>query len=242
MPFVVKLLDIRVVPYILALNGADTFAAKADFLNNILAHQIAPCRPALYGQIREVIFEAGLFQLGFCPELHLYGLGLSVVVGREPYYLAARFSCGDVVLLLSCHRGHAEALGVVDRSLALAVDNIIHGPGISSVEDIYIQEVLAEESLGLDLGDAVLAVPAYHYDFREVRAVADILSAVVLLEGGAHKAFCKICLQFGVVVDNLGGRNGLESGQFCLAGEVCSPFFLQILEPGYGVGVDSVYI
>ena len=86
------------------------------------------------------------------------------MVDGKPFDARAFDTRGDVVLLVPCHRSHGEALRVVDGSLALAVDYIVDGAVVAPVEQAYIQQVLAEESLVLDLGDAVLAVLAYDDD------------------------------------------------------------------------------
>ena len=201
-----------VVPDVLAGDGAHALALEGDGADGVLADEVAAGGLALDGQRGEVVLEAGLLELGFRPQRHAHGLGLAVVVGGEPDDLGAGLAGGDVVFLVARHGRDGEALGVVDGALALAVDDVVDGALVAAVEQAHVQQVLAEEGLVLHLGDAVLAVAADDDDLRQVGAVADELAAVVTLEADAHEALGQVGLELGVVVDDLGGRDGLEAG------------------------------
>ncbi len=240
MGVIVEFLDVRIEPDILSFYGADALASQGDLLYDVLADQVASGRFALDGKGGEVVLETGLLELRTRAQLHADGLGLPVVVGGEPDYLGARLAGGDVVLLVARHGCDGEALGVVDRCLALAVDDIVDGTVVTAVEDVDIQEVLAEEGLVLHLGDAVFSVLADDDHLGEVGTVADVFAPVVFLETDAHEAFREVGLETCVVVDHLGGGDGLESGEFGAAREVLAVFFLESCEPVDGVAVDVV--
>ena len=234
----VELLDVGVVPDVLTGDGADALALEGDGADGVLGHEVAARRLALDAQLGEIVLEAGLLELRLGPQGHAYGLGLAVVVGREPDDLRAGLAGGDVVFLVARDGGDGEALGEVDRTLAHAVDDVVDGAGVAAVEQAHVQQVLAEEGLVLHLGDAVLAVLADDDDLGEVGAVADVLAAVVALEADAHEAFGEVGLELGVVVDDLGGGDGLEARELGAARVVLAVFLLEGLEPVDGVAVD----
>ena len=80
----VEFLDVGVVPDVLAGDGAHALALEGDVADGVLAHEVAAGRLALDRQGREVVLEAGLLELRLGPQGHAHGLGLAVVVGREP--------------------------------------------------------------------------------------------------------------------------------------------------------------
>ena len=162
------------------------------------------------------------------------------MVGREPHDLRTGSAGGNVVFLVTRDGRDGKALCIVDAGLALAVNDIIYGAVISAVEYAHIEQVLAEEGLVLNLGDAVFAVLAYDYDFRKVGTVADVGAVVVALESYAHEAFCQVGGELGVVVDDLGGSDGLEARKFGKAREVLAVFLLEALEPVDSVAGDVV--
>ena len=239
---VVEFLYVGVVPDVLAGDGGDAAALERDAAHRVFGNQIAARRLALDGQGCEVVLEAGLLELGLGTQVHLHCLGFAVVVGREVLDAAARSAHGDVVLLVAGDASHREALGVVHAALAVAVDHVVDGALVATVEHVHIEEVLAEEGLVLHLGDAVLAVAADHYDFAHVGAVADVLAAVVALETYSHEALFQVGGELCVVVHHLGGGDGLEAGELGESREVLAVLFLEALEPGYGVVGDGVDI
>ena len=157
------------------------------------------------------------------------------MVGRHPHNLAARLALGDIVLLVAGYRGDIEALSVIYGGLSVAVDYVVDCTVVASVEDIRINQVLCDERLVRNLCHPVCSILADGDDFTQVRAVADILSAIVFLKADADEALCQVGIKLGVVVDNLGGCDGLEVGDFRLAGEEVPVFFLKGLEPVDGV-------
>ena len=238
--FVVELLDVGVVPDLLAGDGAYALAAQADALYDVLADKVAAGCLALDGESGEVVFEAGLLELRLRAQLYAHGLGFAVVVGGEPYDLRAFQACGQIVFLVACDARHGKTLGVVDGGLALAVDYVVDGAGVAPVEHAHVDEVLAEEGLVGDFRDYVFAVFAYHDDFRHIGALADEFSAVVPLESYADEALGEVGAELGVVVDHAGGGYGLEAGQFGAAGEILAVLLLKALEPVDGEAVDVV--
>ncbi len=123
----------------------------------------------------------------------------------------------------------------MDRTLALAVDDVVDGPGVVPVEHAGVQEVLPEEGLVRHLGHPVLAVAADDDDFRQVGTLGDELSAVGILEADAHEALGEVRVQLRVVVHDLGRGDGLEGGDLRQARVVLSVFLLQGFEPVDGV-------
>ena len=238
----VEALDVRVVPDILAADGGDALGLHDDLLDGILRHEVAAGRLALDGEGREIVLELRLLELRLRAEVDADGLGLAVVVDGEPEDGGAGRTGRDVVLLVAGHGGDGEALGVVDRALAVAVDDVVDGPLVAAVEHAHIQEVRAEEGLVADLGDAVLAVLADDDNLGEVGAFADEHAAVGCLQADADKALLHVGVELGVVVDHLRRGDGLKGGDFGLAREVLAVFLLQGLEPLDGVVGDVVQL
>ena len=239
---VVELLDVGVVPDILARDRGHAAALEVDVAYGVLGHQVAARRLALDGQRCEIVLEAGLLELGLGTQVDFHRLGFAVMVGREVLDAAARGSQGDVVLLVAGDARHREALGIVDAARAVAVDHVVDGALVAAVEHVHVEQVLAEEGLVFHLGYAVLAVAADHDYLAEVGAVADVLAAVVALETYSHEALFQVGGELGVVVHHLGGGDGLEAGELGETREVLAVLFLEALEPGYGVVGDSVDI
>ena len=237
---VVELLDVGVVPDFLAGDSAHALAAQAYAAYDVLAHEVAPGCPALDAESGEIVFEGGLLELRFRTQLHAHGLGLAVVVGGEPDHLRAFQASGDVVFLVAGHACDGETLRIVDGSLAFAVDYVVDGAGVASVEYSHVDEVLAEERLVGHFRDYVLSVPADHDDLRHVGTVADEFSAVVALEPYAHEALGEVGAELCVVVDHARGGYGLETGQLGAAGVILAVLLHQGLEPVDGVAVDVV--
>ena len=235
MAVLVEALHVGIPPDVLAADGRDTLGLEADLLDRVLGHEVAACGLALDGEGREVVVELRLLELRFRAEVDADGLGLAVVVRGEPDNGGAVLALGYVVFLVPCDGDDGETLGVIDRGLAVTVDDVVDGPLVAPVVEADVEEALAEEGLVGHLGDPVAAVLTYYYYFREVGAVADVLALVVLLEADADEALLEVRRELGVVVDNAGRGDGLEGGDFGAAGEVLAVFLLEGGEPGDGV-------
>ena len=120
-------------------------------------------------------------------------------------------------------------------ALAFAVDDIVDGPRVASVEQAHVEEILSEEGFVSDFRDPVLAILSDDYYFREIGAVADEDSIVVLLHADAHESFFVVGVELGVVADDLCDRNCLEGSYFCLADKRFS-----VLSPEAAEPLDSV--
>ena len=82
------------------------------------------------------------------------------MVDRKPDYLRTGLTRSDVVILVACYAGDGETLGIVNRSLAFAVNHVVYSPAVSSVKHTHIQKVFPEKRLVADLRNPVPAVLA----------------------------------------------------------------------------------
>ena len=240
MAFVVQLLDIGIVPDLLAGNGAYALALQRNGPDYILCDQVAAGGLALYGQGGEIVLERSLLELRLGTQLHAHGLRLAVVVGGEPDYLRALYPRGDIVFLVAGNGSHRKTLGIIDRGLAFAVNYIVNRTAVTAVEHTDVDEVLAEESLVAHLGHDVLAVLAYDNYLGKVGALADELAVVVPLEAYAHEAFRQVGVKLGVVVHHARRSYGLEAREFRAAGKILAVLLLEPLKPVDGEPVDML--
>ena len=162
------------------------------------------------------------------------------MVDGKPENGRTRLALGDIVIFIPVDGSNVETLGIIDGSLAVAVNHIVNSPFVAAVEYSNVKEVLAEESFVGNLCDLVLAVLSDDDDFREVGAVADVFAAIVLLESDTHEALGEIGVELGVVVDDLRGGDGLEGSNFSLAREEVAVFLLQPFEPVDRIGCKMV--
>ena len=123
----------------------------------------------------------------------------------------------------------------MDAGLAVPVYHVVDGPRIAPVENAGIDQVLPEEGLVGDFRDPVAAVAPDDDDLAQVGAFADEFAAVIPFQAGADEALREVGVEFGVVGDDLGGRNRLQGSDFRLARECGAVFLLQRAEPVDGV-------
>ena len=81
---VVKLLDVSVVPNVLAADCRNALGFQLDPRDRVLGHQIAPGGLALDRKGGEIIFHLRLFQLRTRTQVYSYRFSLTVVVDAEP--------------------------------------------------------------------------------------------------------------------------------------------------------------
>ncbi len=81
---IVELLDVGVVPDVLASDRGHTLGFQLNPRDRVLGHQIAPGGLALDRKSGEIIFKLRLFQLRPRTQVYSYRFGLAVVVDREP--------------------------------------------------------------------------------------------------------------------------------------------------------------
>ena len=137
------------------------------------------------------------------------------MVHCKPENLRTRCTLCDVVLLVACHACDRKPLRIADRRLSVAIDDIIYGSLVISVEDAHIEDVLSEERLLAHLCHHVLAVLVDDDNLRKVRTLADELCIVLLLERDAYEAFRLVSIQLGIVAYHLGDSDRLESCELC---------------------------
>ena len=238
----VEALDIGIVPDVLALQGGDTLGLELDLGNGVLGNQVTARAASLDGQACKIPFQLGLFETLLGPKIDSHRLGLSVVVHGEPEDSGFRGAGGDVVLLVAGYGGDIKALGVVGRALAFAVDDVVDGSFVASVEHAGVEKVLTKEGLVAHLGYTVLAVAANHDNLAEVGAVSHELSAFVTLEADTHEAFGQVGVELGVVGYHLGDGDVLQGGDFREAGPVFSVLLLEVAEPLDGVLGDVLQL
>ena len=216
---VVEFLDVGVEPDVLPADGGDALRLQLDLRYRVLGNQVAAGSLSLDRQGGEVVFELRFLEFRPRAQVDPDGLRLSVVVDGEPEDLRPGLAGGDVVVLVTRDGGDVEPLRIGVRPLPVAVDDVIDGAGVAAPEDAHVQEVLPEEHLVGDLRDAVLAVLGDDDDFRQVGAVADIDSLVVLLHADPDEAFFVVGVKLGVVADDLGHGDALEGGDLGMARE-----------------------
>ena len=89
------------------------------------------------------------------------------MIYREPFDFRAGSTLGDIVFLISGDAGDGEPLGVIYAGcsgLPVAVDDVVDGPVVSSVEDSDIEKILFEEVFLRNLLYPVFAVLADNDD------------------------------------------------------------------------------
>ena len=161
---VVKLLDVSVVPNVLSADCRNALGFQLNSGDRVLGHQIASGSLALDRKGREIIFKLRFLQLRTRTQVYSYRFGLAVVVDGEPEDLGPFLAGGDVVVLVPGDAGDREPFGVGDAAFALAVDDVVYGSAVASVEHSDVKQVFPEEGFVRDFGDAVLAVLAYDDD------------------------------------------------------------------------------
>ena len=225
---IVKFLDISIEPYILASDGGLPPGFQSYPLHGIFpGHHIASRSPALDVQLGEIILVYEFLELEFRLEENFHGLSLSIGIDRQPLYDRTRSALGDVIFLVAGDGSQRKSLGVAHRPLAVAVDDIVDGPAVASCEQTHIFDIVAHIDFLAHLAHHIFAVLEYGHELRHIRAVADILRVLVLLQGRTHEALHLVHIQFQIVVHHLGGCNVLESGDFGKAGPLLAVFFLE---------------
>lgn len=89
------------------------------------------------------------------------------MIYREPFDFRAGSALGDIVFLIPGDAGDGEPLGVIYAGcsgLAVAVDDVVDGPVVTSVEDSDIEKILFEEVFLRNLLYPVFAVLADNDD------------------------------------------------------------------------------
>ena len=125
------------------------------------------------------------------------------MVHSEPEDLGTRSTLCHVVLLVSCDSGHCKSLGIAHRGLAFTIYYIIYRSAVVPVENAYIKDILSEECLLADLRDNVFSIIMDDDDLRKIRAVADVLGVILLLEVGSDEALRLVCIKLRVVAYDL---------------------------------------
>ena len=109
---IVKLLDVSIEPDTLATDCGNALALQLYLGNSELRDEVAPGCLTLDAQCREVILHLGLLELRTWTQVDPDTLGLTVGVDGEPENLGSFLAGRDVVVLVPCHAGDREPLGV----------------------------------------------------------------------------------------------------------------------------------
>ena len=164
----VEALDIRVIPYILALKGGYAFGLELDTCYGVLCYKVTAGSASLDGQGREIPLQLRFLDTLLGTEIDLHGLCLTIMVYGEPKDLGFRSTGCYVVILVAGYGGDGKALGVMCRAFAFTINHIVYGALIPAVENAGIKEVLPKESLVLHLCDAEFTIPADNNYLRKV--------------------------------------------------------------------------
>ena len=105
-----------------------------------------------------------------------------------------------------------------------------------------MDNVLANEGLALHFGYYIFSVLEEYYNVINIRALAQILGILVLLQVCTHKALSPVDIQFLVCHNNLGGLNGLKVAYLAQPRIFCPVFLLQLPEVCYGIGNQILQI
>ena len=234
--FVVELLDVGVEPDVLAADGRCSLGLERNLLHGVLLRHDVSARASSFDvELREVIFVDELLQLRLRLEIDLHRLCLAVRIDRKPLNQGTRSALRDVIVLVTGNRSERKPLRVADRSFSITVNHIVNRPLIATVKQPHIEEILPYIDLLPDLHHLVLAVLHNHDKFGHIRAVADELRILVLLQPDSHESLGTVGVEFRIVVHDLSRGDALESCDFRMPRPVLAVFLLEVAEPPYSV-------
>ena len=230
MLLVVDALHVGVEPHLASAERGVAVALQRDAVDGVAGEEVALCAASLDEDVAEVDFLEYVlpFLSDIGVERHLDDLRLAVGVGREVHHARSRLALRHVILSVACAGGHAEALDVVGPLLSVAIDEVEDRAVVVLLEDLDVEDVLADEDLVLYLDDLVLAVAVEDDDVVDIGAV---LHQFRLFQSRADEAGLAVDVEFLVALRHLGRDDRVETLDLRLARMVLAILLLEHLKP-----------